>query len=158
MRLDELLNKPEKWVWTKQTNDAAPVAGASRGSLDTAQFRIEDREYKVLLRKISINFNDERYGKDESVYEVSFFMMSEESTGADHSLYGPAKDAYPVIATVMDIVAAHKAKRSPDYYFMRTSDPSRIKLYVRIASRMSNNVQRQIDPVDGVDEQILVKV
>lgn len=111
--------------------------------LESADFKSETREYHVSLNGsagISVSFNSRKLGTN------SHYSM--QLTG-EH-------DGLRVFSTVYDIIKDAIRRRNPNWiaFEARKSEPSRIKLYRALASRLAKGLGWKVEEDDGNREMI----
>jgi hypothetical protein len=119
MQLQEIMNKPYSWEWTKRTH-----------RLYEASFKNE-RGNKIVV--------DMQYGDIDDLWNISFALdpgygqpkiMDKTKTG----------DEFKIFSTVMDIIGKFIKKEKPDNIGFSADGRSRIKLYDAFEKRYSKKL------------------
>lgn len=127
MNIFEVLSNIE-WTWDKQESHQW-----------IASFYVNKKKYEV------------RFTEDRGVTYILFALMSGKLTVL--SITGTG-DAHTIISTVLNIIQDYHRKNPHDMYSFSAEEPTRIKLYQRIAKTIAKytgySIETRSDPTLGV--------
>ena len=118
MYLIELYQQSVPWKWTDFSDPEAK----------TASFLIDEQEYEVLFQLY-----------DGTTWSVEFQLMDPDATPGfrrgTQQITG-TRNAYQVFATVVDIMSDFLKKVQPEHLTLQAEEPSRKRLYDKMANKM----------------------
>jgi hypothetical protein len=128
MKLFEVFAKPQtKWTWVDANN-------RSRGR-DEAHFTVGEREYFVAFQPdVGVNVHDDE--RDRIRATDIMFKMWRNPGGDTGTGITNTGDSVQVFSAVTNIIKEYIAKHHPDNIVFGAAEPSRVKLYKRLASRL----------------------
>jgi hypothetical protein len=136
MKLFELFNKPTKVEWDTDDRNMAE-----------AYFEIDDKQYLIYFERMNIDYLERMLNFEidtEDVWMIEFSrsgFIKDPAVNANRSGITGTGDAYNVFATVLMTMNAFKDLRKVEYFVFSASEPSRVSLYSRLASKLGKDVK-----------------
>lgn len=158
MRLVELFDKKADWEWNKM-NDVSALAIVTIG----------DHKYEIAIEEDDIDYmiaglkrNKQPIPKwaqlisddieNSQMYNIVFLQQTKNKTSrgtpvTSYELTGTG-NVYTVFSTVLDVMREYERNFNVDWWTFGAKEPSRRRMYDRLASRFSGEVFT-IDDMDG---------
>jgi len=161
MRLFELFNKKAEWDWTRM-ND---VGGEAMIHTDDQNYSVmigeDDADYLVaalknLHREVPKWLNMLARDYEQNLVNIQF-ELEDDPNEKGKNTFGITNtgNEFLVFATVIDIMKDYENNFNVDWWTFTATEPSRRKLYDRLATRFSGQVFT-LDDMDG-DKIYVVK-
>lgn len=154
MRLFELFDKKAKWSWVRMNDVSGKAIISANGQNYSVIVEEDDANHLVTglerkHREVPKWLNMLASDYEQHLVNVQF-ELEDDPNEKGKNTYGITKtgNEFLVFATVMDIMKDYKSNFNVEWWTFTATEPSRRKLYDRMATRFSGEVFT-LDDMDG---------